>query len=141
MSHSSSLTSERKEQLIKQLLVLSEEKGRFLDSYFPGSSKERSDMDQFLHLYTSEVQHLIASGQDAQLSSITLIGSKVTIEYIDYKEYDTFTIVFPDEADPDDNKISFLSPVGRQLLMVKLGEIVSIAAPAGAMQVRITSLD
>jgi len=141
MNHSIPSASERKESLVKQLLLLSEEKGRFLDSYFPIPGKDRSDMDQFLTAYTAEVQRLLASGEDVQSPSVVLIGSKISVEYIDYKETDTFTIVFPEEADPDDNRISFLSPVGRQLLLSGLNERLAIAAPAGSMQVTITSIN
>lgn len=132
--------SELKEQLIKQLIVLAEEKSRFLGTYFPRPDKERADMDQFLNLYTHKVENYLASKQ-FETESLVLIGSKITIEYLDYQASDTFTIVFPEEADPDENRISFLSPVGRQLLLSKLNETLAIAAPAGSMQVRITNIE
>jgi len=139
MSHSTHSIPQRREALEKQLFILLEEKGQFLDQYYPQQGKERTSMDHFLTQYTTEVGKLLSESLE-DTNDVVLIGSCITMEYLDYGEKDTFTIVFPEDADPDDNRISFLSPVGRQLLLAKLDETLVIAAPAGSMQVRITAI-
>ena len=59
------------------------------------------------------------------------LGSCVKVEKggkeIEYK------IVGSNEADPFDNKISDISPVGKALLGAKVGDNVSVTTPAGVM--------
>jgi transcription elongation factor GreA len=138
MNHSIDFSSIR-EQLVVQLVLLGDEKNRFLDSYFIMQGKERTEISQFLSIYTQTVQQLLKAS-DAELQSKVLIGSHVTIEYPDFDTKDSFTIVLPDEADPDENLISFLSPVGKQLLLAGIDELISVAAPSGAIRTRIAAI-
>ncbi len=54
------------------------------------------------------------------------LGSVVTIEYVDEKEKETYTIVGSIEADPFTNKISVDSPVAKAILDKKVGDIVTV---------------
>ena len=54
------------------------------------------------------------------------LGSVVTIEYVDEKEKETYTIVGSIEADPFSNKISVDSPVAKAILDKKVGDIVTV---------------
>ncbi|WP_338552820.1 GreA/GreB family elongation factor [Paenibacillus sp. KS-LC4] len=142
MNHSIEI-SYAQEQLMSQLILLGAEKGRFLGAYFAMQGKERLEMDEWLSLYTEKVQQLLSEPDivlEEELHSLVLIGSQITIEYPEYETKDSFTIVLPEQANPDDNLISFLSPVGRQLLLARLGELISVTTPAGAMHVIITSI-
>ncbi|WP_341279292.1 GreA/GreB family elongation factor [Paenibacillus sp. FSL H8-0537] len=130
-------------QLMAQLAVLGVEKKRFLDAHFVMQGKERMEMDQFLFLYTEAVQELLSETDvlmEEKLQAMVLIGSHITIEYPEFDTKDSFTIVMPEQANPDENLISFLSPVGRQLLLARLGELISVTTPAGAMRVSVASI-
>ncbi|GGH47115.1 GreA/GreB family elongation factor [Paenibacillus silvae] len=129
----------RREKLVSQLLTLGEEKRTFLDAYFDVHNPERVQLDKQLMAYTERVEQLLA-GPDEQLGSVVLIGSKIELEYVDFHTSDTLTIVMPEEADPDAGQISFLSPVGRQLLLGDKGEIRAISTPAGSMRIRIADI-
>lgn len=60
-------------------------------------------------------------------NSIIQIGSIVSIESDNEKE--VYQIVSPEEVDIMNNKISFKSPLGAQLLRKRKGEIVKIKIP------------
>ena len=60
------------------------------------------------------------------------VGSTVTIIDMDTQEKEKYTIVGSTEADPDNNKISDESPVGKALLGHKLDEIITVNVPGGA---------
>ncbi|MGF9698573.1 GreA/GreB family elongation factor [Paenibacillus sp. MABNR03] len=139
MNHRSSLHNCR-EMLVKQLITLGEEKRTFLDAYFDVREPERMQMDKLLSVYTEYLQKLLL-GPDELLHSVVLIGSEIRFDYIDFHTSDTFMIVMPDDADPDTGRISFLSPVGRQLLLASKGEVRSVTIPAGSMRVRITEIE
>ncbi|WP_434749918.1 GreA/GreB family elongation factor [Paenibacillus amylolyticus] len=128
-----------REMLVSQLLILGEEKRTFLDAYFDVRSPERVQLDKQLMAYTERVEQLLA-GPDELLSSVVLIGSQIELEYVDFHTLDKLTIVMPEEADPDEGQISFLSPVGRQLLLGNKGEIRAISTPSGSMRIRIASI-
>lgn len=128
-----------REKLVSQLLTLGEEKRSFLDAYFDVRNPERVQLDKQLTAYTDRIEHLLA-GPDELLSSVVLIGSQIELEYVDFHTCDTLTVVMPEEADPDEGLISFLSPVGRQLLLGEKGEMRAISTPSGSMRIRIASI-
>ena len=123
----------------QQLFLLSNEKSRFLDEHFPQQGKERQSMELLLSQYTAQIEKLAAC-EGKGPAPVVIIGCSLTLEYLDYQTTDQFTIVLPQDANPDEGKISFLSPVGRQLLLAAAGDVLSVTTPAGSMQVRIESI-
>ncbi len=65
-----------------------------------------------------------------QNQDIIQIGSKVKVKEEGYSE-ETFFIVGSKEADPDNGKISYESPIGRALLNHRIGDIVRVVTPGG----------
>ncbi|UYP10979.1 GreA/GreB family elongation factor [Priestia megaterium] len=66
--------------------------------------------------------------------------SQVSLMYLDNKETEQFTICFPGQSDPDKGNISFLSPVGRQLLLRSAGEKLVLTTPGGNTEVIIKEI-
>lgn len=128
-----------REMLVSQLLTLGEEKRTFLDAYFDVRNPERIQLDKQLTSYIDRIEQLLA-GPDELLNSVVLIGSQIELEYVDFHTSDTLTVVMPEEANPDEGLISFLSPVGRQLLLGEKGEMRAISTPSGSMRIRIASI-
>jgi len=71
------------------------------------------------------------------LERIALIGSSVTVKYLDDGDEEEYTLVYPTEADPDRNRISFFSPIGIHLLMASVGEEKVIDSPSSRYPIRI----
>ena len=67
-------------------------------------------------------------------------GATVTIENVDTEEVYRYQIVGPDEADTQENKISFLSPVAKALIGFKVGDVVTVIIPKGRMEVEVTEV-
>lgn len=65
------------------------------------------------------------------------LWSKVTLQDLETDETLEYTIVSSTESDPDQNKISDESPVGRAVLGQKAGETVEVQVPAGTFKYRI----
>ena len=81
------------------------------------------------------IQHAVVV-DDSQLDSETVgLGSCVKVERggaeVEYK------IVGSNEADPFDNKISDMSPVGRALIGAKKGETVQLEVPSGSISLKV----
>lgn len=68
------------------------------------------------------------------------IGSKVTIEYIEDDDSETYTIVGTSEVDPFANKISNESPIAKAILGLKVGDIATVICDAGNYQIKILEI-
>lgn len=140
MSHSFTLQGSRS-QLIEQLVFFDDEKTNFLDQYYPDYNQKRAAVERKLADYTSTLERLLADLNENSLNSTALIGSKITLRYLDDDSTEAYTIVFPERADPDRNMVSFLSPVGFQLLMAKSGEQCRLEVPSGELQVSVEKIE
>jgi transcription elongation factor GreA len=67
-------------------------------------------------------------------------GSRVTIESLDSGETQTFEIVFPEEVDAAEGRISLGSPMGRALLKKQEGDEVEVETPKGKRAYQIVEL-
>lgn len=57
-------------------------------------------------------------------------GAKVVVEDEDGVQR-TYTLVGPDESNPEAGALSFQSPIGRALMKKRVGDIVTVRRPAG----------
>jgi len=67
--------------------------------------------------------------------------AKVTIKDLRDDEEIVYTMVSPDEADPDNDIISIKSPVGAALLGKGLGDTVEITVPAGVLKYEVVKIE
>jgi transcription elongation factor GreA len=62
------------------------------------------------------------------------IGLTVILNDIEFKEKIEYKIVGTEEADVSDNKISYESPLGKELLGKSVGSIILVNAPMGVIK-------
>jgi transcription elongation factor GreA len=79
-----------------------------------------------------------AANQD---KNVVNVGSKVTIEEQPDGDRETYTIVGSAESDPASFKISNESPIGKELIGKKVGEIVNVSTPSGTIQFKIIEIE
>ncbi|MBR1779463.1 MAG: transcription elongation factor GreA [Clostridia bacterium] len=72
----------------------------------------------------------VISEKDIDTNKV-FVGTKVKLLDVESKEECTYKIVGSNEADPDDGKISDMSPVGNGLIGHKIGQKVKISTPGG----------
>ncbi|MBQ7896556.1 MAG: GreA/GreB family elongation factor, partial [Oscillospiraceae bacterium] len=87
-----------------------------------------------------ENAEIVDATEDAPKDSVTL-GSKVTVLDIEEDFEEVYEIVGSQEANPRAGRISDDSPVGRGLKGCKVGDTVTIDAPAGALKLKIISVE
>ena len=68
------------------------------------------------------------------------VGSVVKIKNVDTGDRFQYLLVGFAEADPDNNRISNESPVGKAVLDKKAGDIVEIEAPSGTVRYKVMSI-
>lgn len=127
----SALSGARK-HLVDQLSFFDENYSSFFNTYLQQQVRERPMFEKQIQLYKKTIEKIIGQDDDdfeLSLKNISLIGSRIDILFVEDGSLDTFTVVYPSEIDPDNNRISILSPIGRQLLLSSLGDCLTIETP------------
>jgi regulator of nucleoside diphosphate kinase len=68
---------------------------------------------------------------------VVTMHSVVTVRDTRAGEPETYTLVFPDDADIDAGKLSVLAPLGAALLGARAGQTIEFAAPAGRRRLKV----
>lgn len=78
--------------------------------------------------------------KDEVIKGKAYLFAKVTLIDDDGEE-EIYTLVPPEESDPDKNHISVKSPIGQGLLGKSIGDAVEITVPAGILKYKITHIE
>ena len=91
-----------------------------------------------------ELEEILRNIQVIDESSISTdvvgLGTKVKIKDLEYDEVEEISIVGSNEAESLAGKISDISPLGSALLKKKVGDVITVEAPAGSYQVEIIEI-
>jgi regulator of nucleoside diphosphate kinase len=71
---------------------------------------------------------------------IVTMRSRVRIKDRTTNEESVLTLVFPNEANLDDGKISIIAPIGTALLGYRVGDVVEWSVPAGPRSIEILEI-
>jgi transcription elongation factor GreA len=74
-------------------------------------------------------------------SNVVGLGSTVVIQKDGEKETRKYSIVGSEEADMQERKISYVSPLGEAMMGKKKGETFSFETPSGKMNYKIVSVE
>ena len=149
------MSEERLQQLKEELFFLQtvrekEVAQQIKEARSFGDLTENSEYDEAkteqgkLYSKIAEIRNLIENAEIVKASDKTDsvgIGSRVTVLDLEFKSEDTYEIVGSQEADPAIGKISDDSPFGKGLMDKRLGDIVEIDAPAGALKFEILKIE
>ncbi|AQS57926.1 transcription elongation factor GreA [Desulforamulus ferrireducens] len=81
----------------------------------------------------------IIDDENLDMDTVSL-GSKIILKDLEFGDELEYTLVGSVEADPDANKISNESPVGKAVLGQKKGSIVEVTVPAGVLKYEILDI-
>ena len=106
--------------------------------------EDAKNQQAFLEGRISEIERSLENVQiideaSAAKSKLVQVGSTVTVKQASGKTQ-KYQLVGPTEADPTQGRISHKSPVGRALLGKKRGDKVLIKAPAGELELTVTTI-
>jgi regulator of nucleoside diphosphate kinase len=71
---------------------------------------------------------------------VVTMRSRVSVRDVRAKEPETYTLVYPDEANFDEGKVSVLAPMGTALIGAREGSVVSFDAPGGRRRLKIVKV-
>jgi transcription elongation factor GreA len=109
-----------------------------------GQYEDAKNQQAFLEGRIAEVERMLERAalideEAAHQSKEVRVGSVVTLKTKDGKSR-KYQLVGPAEANPSEGRISHQSPVGSALLGKKRGEKVVVQAPAGNVEMTITTV-
>lgn len=132
------------ENLVKHLVEVEEQKEKLLEEYFPEPSKERDELKKLIANYIKNLESLIEESHKSAATNTSLpfvaIGSEVEIQDLSTQEVQRFRLVTPFSGEIGGNDVSYISPVGRALLLKRVGDEVTANVPAGILRYKINSI-
>ena len=91
------------------------------------------------------IEHMLKSVRivkhDVKNKDTIQIGSKVKVKDLEFDEILDYNIVGQTEADPISDKISNISPLGKELMGKKKGATVSVTSPGGVVKYEILEVN
>lgn len=132
------------ESLVKHLVEVEEGKNKLFQEYFPVPSKERNEMEMLIEDYIKQIDQLVKNTVKTQTTEnqvpLVTIGCEVEIQDLSNQEVFKYHIVSPFPGSMKMGDISYLSPVGKTLLLKKVGDKVEVKAPGGIFCYKVKSI-
>lgn len=132
------------EALLASLTNLEEAKEKLLDDFFPVPSRERDVMIGVLEDYTRRVGETLrtvtVSEDGPDRFPYVVIGSRVCVQEPGTAALYTYRLIGPFHTEVGFEDVSFLSPMGRALLLREVEDTVTVKAPGGTFSYRICSI-
>ncbi len=130
------------EELPKKLKVAKEHGAELREN------KEYLDLHAEQDYYENEVRRLEELLERAVIldekqvdTKVVGLGLRVTLKDLKTNKTERFELVSPAEADPEQNKISTESPVGRALIGQRKGSEVQVETPVGLLRYKIVNIE
>lgn len=118
------LLTERDLERLKKLIAHEREFGKV------GETKEMKDLQMELE------RAQIVSPEEIPAGTITM-NAKFLLKHLDSEELTEYSLVYPEEADFFENKISIMAPIGTAMLGYQEGDEVDWQVPAGTVRLRV----
>jgi regulator of nucleoside diphosphate kinase len=96
----------------------------------------RTSRDDLRGLQAELLQARVVVPMDVPPDVVTM-NSKVRLRDLDEGEEVTYTLVFPDQANIEEGKISVVAPVGTAMLGHRVGDEFEWEVPAGSVRLRV----
>ncbi|RLT43277.1 MAG: transcription elongation factor GreA [Chloroflexi bacterium] len=111
-----------------------------LDAQYEDAKNQQAFLEGRIGEIERQLENVSIIDESAAAKSKQIqVGSTVTVKNAAGKSQ-KYQVVGPAEADPTQGRISHKSPVGRALLGKKNGDTVTIKAPAGDVELTVTTI-
>lgn len=94
----------------------------------------------YLHMLSKELARAIIIEENTVPPDVITMNSQVSLVDVDTGEAMRYTLVFPEEADTVQGKISVLAPIGTAMLGYRVGDDFEWDTPGGLRRIRVEKL-
>lgn len=95
------------------------------------------DTARCLDLLEGELARAVVLGADEAPEGIVTMDSRIQFCDVDTGETLVYTVTWPEMANPDEQKVSVLAPIGMALLGTSVGQVIEWPVPAGKRRFRV----
>ena len=100
----------------------------------------KKEEERYLQELEAELNRAtIIKSQDVPPDVITM-NAEVHLRDLNMKEEITYTLVFPDQADASQGRVSILAPIGTALLGYSVGDTIEWKVPAGVAKLKVEKI-
>ena len=130
----------RRKEIAQKIKEAREQGDLSENAEYDAAKDEQRDIEARIEQLENLLKNVAVVVEDEiDLESIS-VGCRVKVMDLEYDEEMEFTIVGSTESNSLQNKISNESPVGRELLGKKVGDIVAIGTQAGKMEYEVLEI-
>jgi regulator of nucleoside diphosphate kinase len=105
--------------------------------YLVESSRYRTSHAMLLMSLKAELDRGKVVPAGSVPKGVVTMRSQVRVRDLGDDETESYTLVYPDEADINEGKLSVLAPLGTALLGTRVGDVVEFDAPAGTRRLKV----
>ena len=134
------LQTEKRQEIVDRITEARSHGDLSENAEYDAAKDAQATMEERISKIEEMLKNAVVVDVDDIATDVVGICSKVKVFDEDFEEEETYTIVGSTEADPDSNKISDESPIGRALMGRKVGEVVSIETPGGVFELKILEI-
>jgi len=106
-----------------------------------------NDAKQIKSLTNAEAENLLHELETAKIvepeaipSNVVTMNSIVKLSFLNHNKQVQFQVVYPDQANVKENKISILSPIATALIGYKVSNEIEWIVPSGLTKIRIDEI-
>ncbi|MFD0959272.1 transcription elongation factor GreA [Paenibacillus chungangensis] len=102
------------------------------------------DDQAFLETKILQLERMLKTAKVVDVSSAGIdkvgVGAVVTLHDVEFNERIQYQLVSPAEADVEADKISYESPLGKELMGKKVGDAIHVSAPMGMIEYKLLEI-
>ena len=133
------LTTERRREIAEAIKEAREFGDLSENAEYDAAKNEQALLEDEIQLLEEQLRDAVIVEKGDQPRGEVAIGSTVTLKGPRNSER-KFKLVGSAEADPDENRLSNESPIGRAVMGRKKGEKVEVVTPKGVVKYEITAI-
>lgn len=123
--------------MARDIVITSSDRERLLKLIADEREFGNLNHDTHLHDLEKELHRAAVLSSEEIPAEVVTMNSKVLLKDLDSGEETEYTLVYPDDADLEDNRISILAPIGTAILGFREGDILEWEVPAGMVKLQV----
>ncbi len=124
----------------KRTIIVSKEDRERLENLFASEFAAAFSDKPYLQALRGELDIAKTVSLDEVPSNVVTMNSTVRLWQMRSNEIETYTLVYPEDADIAKGKLSVLAPIGTAILGYRVGDTVQWTVPSGTIRFKIKKL-
>jgi regulator of nucleoside diphosphate kinase len=123
--------------MLKQKIVITQSDHEHLEELLASEFTQAIGPSDYLEGLEAELERADVVDPARVPRNVVTMNSTVKLRDLDTHEVETYTLVFPEQADIANSKLSVLAPVGTAILGQRVGDVLRWRVPAGWRRLKV----